>query len=316
MPDWIWIWPVAVAAIVALSGSIPYFRTRTGRTVFLSYRRSDSAAQAATIREAVARRFGRRRVFFDVHSLEPGDHFRRAIDTTLRQCDAALIIIGPSWTTCTEANGALRLHQPRDVVRAEVGAALRFSGLVVPVLTGGAEPPPAAAMPADLHALADLQVVRFDERDVDASLRSTLDAIARAPVRRTPLMLLTSHAAVVVFPLMFYLAGGLLVEELTTVLGIVMPTCVATAAVALAFHRRSGVPARIRRVPPRELFVPLLFVAAIGGLVLAKAFNAGISDPEHFKWWLLSVELAFSAYTGLALASLFDDRSGADRSDI
>jgi hypothetical protein len=314
MPQTDWIWPAFVGLIIALSGSIPYFRTRRGRTVFVSYRRSDSAVQAALVRDQVARRFGRRRVFFDVHSLEPGDHFRREIDDRLRQCDAALVIIGPTWASCTDA-GELRLHQPRDVVRAEVEAALRFCPCVVPVLTGQAEPPTEASLPTELRALAHLQVVRFDEQSAAASLSSTLDAIARAPVRRTPLLLLSSHAAVVVFPLMFYQADGLRLEELMTVLGIVMPTGMATAAAALAFHVRGGVPARVRRVPPRELFLPLLFVALIGGMVLAKAFNIGISDPEIFKYWLLGVELAFSAYTGLALSSLFDDRVD-DRRDV
>src|SRR5204863_4786305 len=107
-----WVWPAAVALVVALSGSVPYFRTRRARTVFVSYRRSDSMAGAKAVRDRVARRFGERRVFFDVHTLDPGDRFAREIDRSLRQCDAALVIIGPTWTSCEDGHGALRLHQP------------------------------------------------------------------------------------------------------------------------------------------------------------------------------------------------------------
>jgi hypothetical protein len=82
----------------------------------------------------------------------------------------------------------------------------------------------------------------------------------------------------------------------------------ATAAVAIVHQLRSENPARARQVSPAELFVPLAFVALIGALVTLKAFNIGIRSFETFKLLLLAVEVVFSAYTGLVLASLFENR--------
>ena len=134
----------------------------------------------------------------------------------------------------------------------------------------------------------------------------TLQAIAAAPVRRTPWMLVAAHVAVVLFPLVFYRA--LLIEEFTTSMAIVLPGLAASAAVAVTAAIRPVNPARVRRVTYGELFVPLAFVAAVGTLVLLKAFNVGVASFETFKLLLTAVELAFVAYTAVVLSSLFENR--------
>ena len=55
--------------------------------------------------------------------------------------------------------------------------------------------------------------------------------MARAPVRRTPLLVVTSHLAVIVLLSVFYKADGLTPAEFQTALGIATPMLAATVAV-------------------------------------------------------------------------------------
>jgi hypothetical protein len=44
-------------------------------TVFVSYRRSDSAADAGRLYDALSASFGQRSVFMDIDTLQPGQDF-------------------------------------------------------------------------------------------------------------------------------------------------------------------------------------------------------------------------------------------------
>ncbi|MEO8368162.1 MAG: toll/interleukin-1 receptor domain-containing protein [Candidatus Solibacter sp.] len=290
-------------AVVALSAAAPFVRIQRVRTVFLSYRRSDTGGEIRAIADRVASHFGRQRVFYDVRSIGAGEDFREAIGRTLRQCDAAVIVIGPDWATCRDDAGQLRLHSAEDVVRGEVSAALDSGALVIPLLVRLDQPPKESELPPDLRGLFDRNAVWYD-----AQLASTVASIASAPVRRTPVMLLMSHLAVAIFPFVFYAGTGLAAEEFTITLAIVTPMLAATAAVALVHRLRNVNPTRILQVRPAELFVPLIFVALIGALVLLKAFNIWIESFHTFFLLLLATECAFAAYTGVALASVFENR--------
>ncbi len=296
-----WFWPLVAGLLLALAALVPFARVRRLRWVFISYRRSDTASEARQIRERLEARFGPPRVFHDVRSIRPGENFRRVIRRTLRKCDAVLVLIGPDWTTCRDDRGALRLRQAGDMVRGEVAAALESGALVVPVLVRRDSPPAASELPEDLQRLVDLNAVPHEPQ-----LTSTLASIAAAPVRRTPLMLLLSHLGVATFPFVFYLGAGMVSSEFTTTLAVVFPALAATAAVAVVHAIREGDPARVTQVRPAALFAPLGFVTLIAALVLFKAFN--YYSFETFKVSLLLVESAFAAYTGIALASMFENR--------
>src|SRR5690349_12093354 len=74
-----WLWAVAAVGIVAAVALGLFYRSRSVRSVFVSYRRSDSADQTARLVGSLSRRFGRRGVFRDVVSIEAGQDFRRVI---------------------------------------------------------------------------------------------------------------------------------------------------------------------------------------------------------------------------------------------
>jgi hypothetical protein len=305
----VWVWPITAGVIVAAVAVFFFLRTLRMRTVFVSYRRADSSKETEGLVDSLARRFGRRRVFRDVVSIYPGENFREAITRTIRKCDAAVVVIGTDWTTCKEADGTLRLLKPDDVVRNEVAGVLDSGTLVIPVLVRGAEMPARQNLPPDLQGLSDLQAVPVEDNNYDVSLSRLVEAIVSAPVRRTPLFLFLCHTAVFVLLWVFYLVYGLTLSQFTTSLAIVCPALAATGAVMLMnFIGTAGAPARFSRVSPASLFLPLMFVSAIALLVVLKTLNIRIDSFETFKLFLGAIELLFGGYTGLVLASIFENR--------
>jgi hypothetical protein len=121
--------------------------------IYLSYRRSESAAYAGRLFDHLSRHFGRRSVFMDIDTIRRGEDFPQAIESALNACDVVLVVIGTTWATDTGQDGRCRLDDPKDWVRLEVAAALRRDILVVPVLVEGARLPDPASLPEELRAL-------------------------------------------------------------------------------------------------------------------------------------------------------------------
>ena len=101
--------------------------------IFISYRRSDAAALAGRIYDAMAARFGRKRVFRDTEDIPVGTRFPAFLQQTLHQCQVAFILIGPTWLSATNPDGTRRLDDPHDFVRLEVETALARGLLVCPL---------------------------------------------------------------------------------------------------------------------------------------------------------------------------------------
>ena len=89
--------------------------------VFISYRRSDSAAITGRIYDRMVARFGRESIFKDVDDIPAGVPFGRYIEDTLHQCMVCLVVIGQDWLGARARDGKRRLDDPADWVRTEVG---------------------------------------------------------------------------------------------------------------------------------------------------------------------------------------------------
>jgi len=150
--------------------------------VFISYRRDDSMVTAALLYRELKSRPEFADAFMDIDNIGYGDDFVAAIDTALHDASVVVVVIGPRWTEMLRE----RLRGD-DWVRHEVAAALRMrdeaarSGKpplrVLPVLIGGAKPPPDTALPPDLAPLTRLGMLRFDEQALRASINTLLEAI-------------------------------------------------------------------------------------------------------------------------------------------
>ncbi len=93
------------------------------------------------------------KVFRDLDSLPIGKPFPQALEEAVANAKVALIIIGSSWASITDANGEQRLGNPTDFVRLEVEKALAASLPVVPVLVNRATMPSAVDLPESLRPL-------------------------------------------------------------------------------------------------------------------------------------------------------------------
>lgn len=143
--------------------------------VFISYRREDSAGHTGRLYDSLRKHFGDDNVFLDVSGIDSGRKFADVIQGAIHSCDVLLAVIGPEWLTCV-ANGERRIDDPGDLVRTEILTALNGGIGVIPVLVGGASPPPAGSLPAALQPLAALDAHDMtDERwtyDADRLIRA------------------------------------------------------------------------------------------------------------------------------------------------
>src|SRR4051812_1872803 len=146
--------------------------------VFVSYRRDDSAGHAGRLGEALVQRYGRAQVFLDVESIELGGDFVDAIGDALGRCAILLALIGPRWSSATDAAGRRRLQDPSDPVRRELELAMERGVRIVPVLLQGAAMPDESDLPETLTPLVRCQAFELSDRLWEESRRVLLDALA------------------------------------------------------------------------------------------------------------------------------------------
>ncbi len=134
-------------------------------SIFISYRREDSSANAGRICDHLSALFGETRVFMDVEAIQPGQNFSQTIDQTIADCSAVLVIIGPRWQEILRNRD--KEHLP-DYVVHEIESALTRKITVIPVLVGGANiaeldglPQGLAELP--LHEAAEIRDATFKE---------------------------------------------------------------------------------------------------------------------------------------------------------
>jgi hypothetical protein len=151
------------------------------KSIFISYRRDDSAGHAGRIKDRLEREFGDScRLFMDVDAIPLGVDFAKHLTAEVATCDVLLAVIGRQWVEARDDAGERRLDQPNDYVRIEIGAALQRDIPVIPLVLGGAKMPRAELLPDDLKALS----VRNSLDLHDASFQSGLDRLVRELRRR------------------------------------------------------------------------------------------------------------------------------------
>ena len=149
-------------------------------TIFISYRRDDTRADAGRLYDRLHARYPGR-VFRDIGSIEPGTDWHHVIDEVLRSTDACVVVIGPQWLIIPDENGSRRIDDPLDAVRREVASALASGTRVFPVLVGGASMPDRDDLPADLQPLVRRNALSLSEQDFDAGVDRLMKALDRVP---------------------------------------------------------------------------------------------------------------------------------------
>jgi formylglycine-generating enzyme required for sulfatase activity len=134
--------------------SLQYVKTRTMSTVFISYRRENTAGEARALFNDLVARLGENSVFMDVDSIALGRDFRSVLQETTASCDLMLVLIGRNWADAKDEGGRIRLKNPTDYVRLEIEAALKRDIAVTPVFVQGAHMPAPEDLPAEIRDLA------------------------------------------------------------------------------------------------------------------------------------------------------------------
>lgn len=147
-------------------------------TIFISYRRSDSAPYAGRLRDLLVRLFGGDAVFMDIDDIAPGTDFPDLIAQTLTNADAILVVIGPAWLSTAGPDGKRRLDDAKDYVRREIATGIEQRKRVVPLLVGGARMPSEEELPAQISELARLNALAISDQRFDQDMERLLAVLA------------------------------------------------------------------------------------------------------------------------------------------
>ena len=123
------------------------------KSVFISYRRVDSADITGRIYDRLTQHFGRDRIFKDVDSIPLGLDFRKHLQASVNQSGVLLAVIGKNWLAAAD-RGQKRIHDSKDHLRIELETALQRGIPIVPVLVQGATVPGEEELPSSLGPLA------------------------------------------------------------------------------------------------------------------------------------------------------------------
>lgn len=133
------------------------------RTIFISYRRDDTAPYAGRLFDKLTVLYGEDRVFMDIDSIRPGADFVEILEAKLAASDTMLIVIGKNWLSAKDDDGLQRLQNPKDFVRLEVAEAITRDILIIPLLVGGAIMPREEQLPRDIALLARRQAIDISD---------------------------------------------------------------------------------------------------------------------------------------------------------
>ena len=142
--------------------------------IFISYRREDSAANALGIGQYLEHEFGRKNVFLDI-DMRAGTKFPIMLEQRLAECKVMIVLIGPNWLNSRDGQGQLRLDNPDDWVRLEIGHALKRNITVIPVRVNGVDLPPKTTLPEEIRGLLDHQAISVST----PSFRSDMAGLAK-----------------------------------------------------------------------------------------------------------------------------------------
>ena len=149
-------------------------------SIFISYRRSDSAGWAGRLHDSLQRLLPSAALFMDIEDIPPGVDFESFIGEAVSKCDLLIAIIGPQWLDAQDESGRRRLELEGDFTRIEIESALKRKIRVIPVMMGNAKMPSAAELPESLRDLAKRQNFELSDRAWDDNCKRLSKAIEQA----------------------------------------------------------------------------------------------------------------------------------------
>jgi formylglycine-generating enzyme required for sulfatase activity len=152
--------------------------------IFINYRREQTLAEAQHLASILARRFGKHRVFFDIHGIDGFSDWLRVLKEQVAGTAAMISVIGPGWLDARDKDGKRRLENPEDFVRFEIKEALSRDIPVLPVLLDGASLPSRDALPEDMRGMLRWQGMALHARRFEADAADIARALRRMLAER------------------------------------------------------------------------------------------------------------------------------------
>jgi TIR domain len=146
------------------------------RSIFISYRRADSAGYTGRIYAFLRDNFGKDHVVQDLESIPPGVEFEQFISNALRRCGAIVVVIGSRWASIRRGR-IRRIDSPDDLVRRELLLAIEHQIPILPVLVGGAVMPKSDQLPAELRVLLRWNALTLHDDDFEHDLAKLAAAL-------------------------------------------------------------------------------------------------------------------------------------------
>jgi hypothetical protein len=156
-------------------------------SIFISYRREDTAGHAGRLYDRLNAAFGKEQVFMDMDSIGVGADFVSTLQEKIKSCYALIALIGPQWLTSRGDDKLRRLDDPGDFVRLEISTALNRQIAVIPVLVGGVVMPSAKDLPADLVALARRQAIEVSDTRFHEDVTRLIETL-NATLKKTEIL--------------------------------------------------------------------------------------------------------------------------------
>lgn len=122
-------------------------------SIFISYRRADSADIVGRLYEHLSTYYGEKAIFKDVEAIDTGDDFRQILQHSLAECQVFLCVMGKHWVGPIDATGQRLIDRTSDYVRIEVESALSRDVLVIPLLVHGVAMPSEDQLPNTVRDL-------------------------------------------------------------------------------------------------------------------------------------------------------------------
>lgn len=177
--------------------------------VFVSYRREDSSGHAGRLQEHLGVELGKKSVFVDVGSIDPGINFEEAIEKAIVGSKVVIAVIGTDWLNAQDEQGRRRLDNPDDYVRLELERAFQRNVKVIPVLVRGATMPRAEDLPESLRKLSAIQSLEIRDTRWEADLETVLREVGGPPlirkIRRNKRNALFVLLFPIIIPFVYYL---------------------------------------------------------------------------------------------------------------
>jgi len=156
------------------------------KSIFISYRRDDSAFAAGRIHDWLKRELPDWTIYFDISSISAGENFRAVIEKSINQSGIMLAIIGKDWIGNLNSSRDPRIYDVNDVVRFEIASALSSGLRVIPVLVNDARMPQASSLPPEIQPLALRNAAEIRHSRFDDDLRNLISGLAKEYIAKPP----------------------------------------------------------------------------------------------------------------------------------